>query len=175
MDQQMGRQTRVGADKTVFQIYAEAFGAACLSSRMTNNSFAPGCNVPATRYTAVRDMLAVGNEGMPTLMLVESTTWTTQKEFNTYRKKQLNTGGIETILDEPSNPRKHDAMAGVEYLCAFVKPLFAQGTAYVDPSAYGGHGSPAYKKAMSIIKKQKDKQSESGEYVHLGPGALAVA
>jgi len=171
MDQQIGRQTRVGEDKTIFSKYAESFATRGLRARLCPNGFIPGCNVPANRYRAVRTMLEPGKSGFPSLLFVENKTVITQREFNTYRKKQLFVGGEETIMDEPANPRKHDAMAALEYLVAFVETAFATGTAFVDPSVYRGHGSPAYKRAMQILKKYNEKSH--GEYVHLGPGAAA--
>jgi len=171
MDQQIGRQTRVGTDRTVFEIYSEELGKHNIRSRLTSNNFIPGCNVSTTRYNAVREMMALSRYGCPRLLLIESKTWNIQREFNTYRKKQLYMGGEETILDEPANPRKHDCMAATEYLCAHVNPLFATGTAYTQPSAYGAGGSPAYQKAQKILEKRRAK--EEG-YVHLGPGAVAT-
>jgi len=172
MDQQIGRQTRVGEDKTIFQKYAESFTAHGLRARMCPNAFIPGCNVPPERYRAVRNMLEMRRTGLPTLLFVENRTVGTQREFNTYRKKQLFVGGEDTIMDEPANPRKHDAMASLEYMCAFIDTMFATGSAYVHPDAYRSHGgSPAYRRAMQLLKKHAEQAS--GEYVHLGPGAAA--
>lgn len=171
MDQQIGRQTRVGADKTVFEAYAEQFSRAGISSRTTRYSFAPGCPVPNTRYRAVRRLLQPNERGTASLVFLNDETQITQSEFRTYSKKQVIIGGSEEIFDEPANPRKHDAMAATEYLCAYLVPLFDAGSAYVEPSMYGGVGSPAYRRAMQIIKKQQDSVEP---YVHLGPGAEAA-
>lgn len=171
MDRRIGRQTRVGTDVTVFQIYSEAFRKAGLSSRQTQSNFIPGCDVPGERFAAVRDLMSISSTGQPHLLLVESKTVETQREFSTYRKKELQITGAETILDEPANPRKHDCMQALEYLCTNVTERFRINMAYVDPSLNSRGGSPAYRRAMSILKKHRDKEEN---YVHLGPGALAA-
>lgn len=171
MDQMIGRQTRVGEDKTVFQNYSESFIKHGIQSRLNPVGFMPGCNVPSTRYRAVRSMLDLHQGGLPRLLFVDNKTVATQREFYTYRKKQLFIGGEDTILDEPANPRKHDCMAALEYLCSYLEPQFATGCAYMHPEVYSNKGSKAYKRAMEIIKKYNDKTF--GEYTHLGPGAAA--
>jgi len=170
MDQQIGRQTRVGNDKTVFQTYVEAFEKACLRSRATGSGFIPGCNRPTTRYDAVRRLLDANESGSSTLMFVDQLTSETQREFKSYRKMRVVIKGTETIQDVPENPRKHDCMAALEYLSSYVLPLFRQGSAYVEPSAYGGTGSAAYQRARRILAKQNTTQPD---YVHLGPGRRA--
>ena len=173
MDQQIGRQTRVGEDKTVFQTYADAFAKCGIKARINPYGFIPGCNVPTTRYRAVRSLLEINKTGIPSLLFVDFRTVATQREFNTYRKKSVFVGGEDTIMDEPANPRKHDAMASLEYLCAYIEPEFRSGTAYQHPEVYASHGSKAYHRAMQIIKKHNEKTNQGG-YVHLGPGALAL-
>lgn len=171
MDQMIGRQTRVGEDKTIFQKYSDAFVKNGIKARLNPTGFMPGCNVPSVRYRAVRTMLDLQENGIPILLFLDSKTIATQREFNTYRKKQLFIGGEDTILDEPMNPRKHDCLASLEYMCAYLEPQFANGTAYIHPEAYASHGSKAYRRAMEIIKKHGEKKF--GEYTHLGPGAAA--
>lgn len=111
IDRNAGRQTHAGREDSTMQHFAKEFAAAGLESRITKSSFVPGCNDPPMRYRAVRKYLSEAGDGQAKLFLVEQKTWATQKEFHTYRKKQLDVGGEETILDEPANPRKHDAMA----------------------------------------------------------------
>jgi len=170
MDQQIGKQTRVGNDSTIFEKYAGAFESAGLRARLTPRCFIPGCNRPNDRYRAVRTMMERTSRGIPMLLLVDQKTIGTQLEFNTYRKKQMFINGEDMILDEPANPRKHDAMAMVEYACAYLETAFASGGAYVHPEVYRSHGSKAYRKAMEIIAEFNKKQAP---YVHLGPGAVA--
>jgi len=169
MDQNAGRQTWAGQDLSVFEHYTKAFRTKGLISRQTKSGFIPGCNKPQERYRAVRELLRINDDGYATLMLVEDKTPFTQREFQTYRKKQQNIGGEEVILDEPLNPRKHDCMAAMEYLVAHVQPLFELGTAYVESNYGSSGGSPAYRAAMKMLKREKDRT----EYVHLGPGAAA--
>jgi hypothetical protein len=170
MDKNAGRQTNAGRDDTVTEHYSKAFAAAGLTSRQTKSSFIPGCNDTSARRRMVRSLLADGPDGWPQLFVVDQTTPFTQREFVTYRKKQLNIGGEETILDEPSNPRKHDCMAALEYLVAHVFPLFEAGTAYAEPTPSSAGGSAAFRRAQKIKAKQEDSD---GNYVHLGPGAAA--
>jgi type III secretory pathway component EscV len=101
MDQMMGRQTSAGQNRTVFQVYAEALAAQSIVSRITKSQFIPGCNVPTTRHNAVRQFLAIGETGCPTMMFVESRTPGLQKEFGSYRKKQMVIGHeeVQQLLD----------------------------------------------------------------------------
>lgn len=168
MDRNMGRQTRIGDDQTVFDAYAKEFKAAGLASRQTLSGFAPGCNVPPTRYRAVRDALSITPAGIPQLLLVRETTPETQREFNTYRKKQLLIAGELTLMDEPANPRIHDCMSALEYGITHIAMLFTTGQAYVPSTIYQGFGSGAYKAAMALRKKMEKNERQS---VHLGPGA----
>lgn len=170
MDQQIGRQTHVGEDTTIFQKYATAFSAHGIRSRLFPGTFIPGCNRPQERYRAVRTMLAVTKQNIPTLLFVAMRTPHTQAEFKTYRKKQMFIGGEDTILDEPANPRKHDVMAALEYLVTYLEQAFQTGMAYVPPETYQSRGSKAYRKALQIIRKEHEKH---GGYIHLGPGAAA--
>jgi len=168
MDRNMGRQTRVGDDQTVFDAYSKEFKSAGLVSRQTLSGFIPGCNVPPTRYRAVRDAMALTPTGMPQLVLIQNTTSETQREFNTYRKKQIMISGELSLLDEPANPRIHDCMAALEYGVTHITMLFATGHAYVPASAYQSQGSPAYRAAMKLRKKMEQSERQA---VHLGPGA----
>lgn len=170
MDQQIGRQTNTGRDDTVFDKYAEAFQKHGLTSRQSLNNFIPGCNVPPTRYRAVRDLLVTTETGLPRLLFIENTTYQTQREFHRYRKKSEDKDGYRHIYDQPANPRVHDCMAALEYGCTFILQQFQMGVAYQDPSVYGGRMSPARKRAQEILKKEAEN---SPEYVHLGPGEFA--
>ncbi len=174
MDQQIGKQTSVGRDETVFQHYEAAFRAQGLSSRMTLSGFSPGCNEPPTRYRTVRRMLAIQPDGMPLVVFVEHRIPETVKEFKTYYKKRLETKDGLVILDEPANPKKHDCMASLEYGCTFIAQLVdMQGTAYVEPTAYEKQKSPILRRVGELQKKQRDAESGGENYVHLGPGTRA--
>ncbi len=179
MDKQMGRQTRVGDDETVFTNYAEAFMKNKIRSRSTGEGFIPGCSVPPTRHRAVRKLMK-GISGQPALYFIPNECPETIKEFKSYRRKTLNVGGETTLMDEPSNPRKHDCMASVEYFAAYIEPLFASGSAYVDPETVPQEGSPAYKAAMRALKKEGSFMTGGwadgyygSETVHMGPGSFA--
>lgn len=169
MDQQVGRQTAIGRDDTTFEAYEREFRKAKVYARSTGHGFIPGCNVPSQRYRNVRDMLAIQDEtGSPMLMLVEEQTAQTRKEFTTYRKKVMEQGDGEVILDVPANPRVHDCMSALEYGCAYLYPLLLDNAAYMDPSLYRQRGSSAYHKAMEILKGVEKER----DFVHLGPGRI---
>lgn len=171
MDRQIGRQTNAARDDTVFEAYAEAFEEAGLHSRLTHSGFIPGCSEPATRYRCVREMLTVQENGLPMALFLFSHTATTQKEFGTYRRKKVTTNGIVTVLDQPANPRVHDAMASLEYGLTYLLPLVKSGTAY-HPSglAPAGQSQSLYARFKAMMERYKQ---ETQEYVHLGPGSAA--
>ena len=174
MDQNMGRQTSTGRDDTVFQHYEAAFRRVGLSSRMTLSGFLPGCNEPQTCYRTVRRMLSTQGNGLPMVLFVEDKIQNTKREFQTYRKKQESTKDGTTILDQPQNPRKHDAMASVQYgLTMLAQLIDTQGTAYVEPSAYEKQKSPILKRLDEMRTKQQTSETGGDSYVHLGPGAVA--
>jgi hypothetical protein len=100
-------------------------------------------------------------------MLAKPTTYETQREFNTYRKKQIMIAGELSLLDEPANPRIHDCMSALEYGVTHISLLFSTGSAYVSPTAYGTGGSHAYKAAMKMRKQSEQANRQS---VHFGPG-----
>jgi len=169
MDKRMGRATRVGAGDTVFHAYTKAFQAERIVSRITKSGFIPGLDKPARRYLMVRQLMGVDDSGDTRFFICEHCT-ATIKEFTTYRKKQQRLlNGEMVVLDEPANPRIHDAMAGVEYLVAYVTPLHEMGIAYIQAEEYRSQGSPAYHAAQRLLKFQ----NSSSPYVHLGPGAVA--
>lgn len=171
MDMQMGRQTHAGRERgdNACNVYSSAFRDQGLYSRLSSYSFLAGCNVPQTRYRAVRDLLVVQpTVEIPSLMFVEERCPETKKEFGKYRKKTENRGeGMDSVLDEPANPRLFDAMASTEYFAAFIQQAFVSSTAFVDPSNYHSKGSPAYQRAQ-LIKKAKE---ETNGVVYLGPGS----
>lgn len=172
IDQNAGRQTHAGRDDSTAETYDKAFLAKGLKSRQTSSGFAYGCNVPSKRFRIVRDFLALREDGTSTLLLVENRLPETVREFRTYRKKQKETNGVVEILDEPMNPRVHDCMAALEYLAAYLEPLFEQGLAYLPREQYRPGGSPAYFAAQRMLESEKQKNEE---YVHLGPGSSAAA
>ncbi|SFH96868.1 Hint domain-containing protein [Planctomicrobium piriforme] len=171
MDQQIGKQTNTARDDTVFEAYEAEFRAKGLRSRQTINGFVPGCKVPVTRQRAVRRLMTVQDTGMPQVVFIEHTTYETQREFNTYRKKTLNRDGDMQLLDEPANPRIHDLMQSFEYFAAYIDLAFQGGYAYVDPAQYAGQASRALIKAREILAKQTNTQSG---YVHWGMGNSSV-
>ncbi len=58
----------------------------------------------------------------------------------------------------------------LEYLVAYVSERFEEGSAYVQPEYAAGRGSPAYQAAKAMLAEEN---KQSGNYVHLGPGAAA--
>lgn len=168
MDQMMGRQTTVGSDTTVFQIYEEQFRQRGLQSRLTKSGFMRGCNDKALRRRTVRTMLEPMIGGLPTLM-VHNRCQQTIREFYNYRKKEIKDNQGQMIpLDEASNERIFDCMAAIEYLAQYVAERFRDGTAYVEPEQRRGTGSWSYHAAQSMLK-----QFQKSEYVHMGPGEAA--
>ena len=83
------------------------------------------------------------------------------------RSEAISGEGIDSVLDEPANPRLFDCMAALEYGAAFLEPMFLVGQAYVDPSMYAGRGSAAYMKAKKILHKQRE---DNEGVVWLGAG-----
>jgi len=164
MDFNMGRQTRVGAGRgsTIMGLYQDAFQRCGHKSRITSHGFIPGNNVIQSRTNEVRTMMSPDQNGRIRLRLVVDSTYATQREFGTYRKKTV----LDQILDEPANSRTHDAMNALEYLVSYV---FTCPEAYVDPSRYRSK-SPVYRKAQQL--KEKWKQKQGGDFCHIGPGAL---
>lgn len=170
MDQQAGRQTHAGREESTFGHYSAAFKAEKVMSRQTSYSFLPGCNIRQTRFRAVRSLMEVQEgSGVPSLLIVEETNTETKKEFGRYRKKSENRGeGVDSVLDEPQNPRLFDMMASMEYFAAYIEPMFLIGQGYVDPSSYASRGSPAYAYAQKIL--QRRNQSDGKGVVYMGGG-----
>jgi hypothetical protein len=169
MDQMAGRQTHAGRDDNTFEVYASAFKRVKFYSRLSSYSFIPGCNVKSTRYRAVRDLMRIQPDaGIPSLLFVEETNQETKREFARYRKKSENRGeGVDSVLDEPMNPRLYDCMASVEYFSAYIDQMFLVDQAYVDPSVYGGKSSPVYQRAQKMLKK---RQEGDENVVYMGVG-----
>lgn len=115
MDQQIGRMTTVGSDVTVFESYSREFAKLGILSRQTKSGFLRGCNDKQFRRRQVRLMLEPTQDGYGKLVLIERGTHALQKEFHTYRKKQLPAStsgdGKPVVIDEPVNERSHDCMA----------------------------------------------------------------
>jgi hypothetical protein len=167
MDQQIGKQTTVGNDRTVFQSYEREFVRIGLYSRMSKHGFMRGCNDKALRRRTVRMMLEPTLDGLPRLLFCGPRTFLTQKEFYSYRKKQLQTSSGPILLDDPINERQCDAMASLEYLCQFVAERMEQHEAWRAPEEFTPRPSGAWLAAQEINKR------EASNYVHLGPGAAA--
>ena len=174
MDQMAGRQTHAGREETTFGAYSIAFKAKKLASRQTSYSFFPGCNVRQQRFRAVRDLMEPQIEnGTPSLLIVEERCLETRKEFGGYRKKaEANGTGIDSLLDEPQNPRLYDCMAATEYFAAYIEPMFLTGQAYVEPSVYVSRGSGAYRHAKKILASQQ--QNEQNDVVYLDGDGYAT-
>jgi len=171
MDQRIGRQTTVGSDTTVFQVYENQFRQRGIQSRLTKSGFMRGCDDKALRRRTVRDFLEPTLGGIPRL-LVNSKCIQTIKEFYNFRKKEVKDNtGMMTPLDDAANERLYDCMAAVEYLSQYISERFRDGTAYVEPERRRGQGSPA---AHAAIRMQEKLHRESGgDYVHFGPGEAA--
>jgi hypothetical protein len=102
---------------------------------------------------------------LPSILFVEEACSETRREFAKYRKKTEARGeGMDTVLDEPANPRIYDCMASLEYFSAYIYPAFMGGTAWVDPTLYASRGSPAYRTAQKILERRRGKD-EGGEGV----------
>lgn len=172
MDQQIGRQTTVGNDVTVFESYGRQFAQQGLSSRLSKTGYMRGCPDKARRRRTVRELLEPTENGWPRLFVVESKTPLLQKEFSTYQKKRVLINGKHEIVDEPVNERNHDVMAALEYLCEYVRTRFEAGDAYLDPyTGTSTGGSGAYQAAMAMRSTLEAKNGTG--YVHFGPGVHA--
>ena len=171
MDQQIGRQTNVGRDNTVFAIYEEAFRKKGLRSRQTISWFIPGCNVPTTRFQCVRQLLLIQDTGIPMLLLVAAKTPYAQSEFSRYRKKKVKAATGDILSDGPANAIDFDCMAAIEYGGTHLLPLLQTGQAYQEPEVYGSKTTPLLERVAGIKKAQRDSQSD---HVHLGPGSGVV-
>lgn len=171
MDQQIGRQTTVGMDITVFEAYGREFAKKGLVSRLSKSGFMRGCPDKGRRRRTVRLLLEPTENGWPRLFVVDNKTAALQKEFSTYQKKRVLINGKQEIVDEPVNERNHDVMAALEYLCQFVWERFEEGTAYVDHTQAAGRGSGAYHSAMAMRATLEATQGKG--YVHFGPGVTA--
>lgn len=169
MDQQAGRQTTIGAEMSTFESYSKQFAKHGLSARVCGNGFLRGCNEKQRRRRAVRELLEPIEGGLPKLMLREDKTYATQREFHRYRKKQQPGQKGDEPMDDPLNERAFDCMAALEYLCEYVQKRFSDGTAFMEPEARKGQGSPAFQAAQRILSKQNEVHG----YAHLGAGAAA--
>lgn len=163
MDQNMGRQTRVGSSvgNTVMALYEEEFAKRGIKSRLTGSSFLPGTNDVTARAMEVRKHLAPDRDGIIRLRVVADKTYHLQKEFGSYRKKAI----MGQVLDEPANARTHDAAVAMEYLMSYIANCPEP---YVDPSIYR-RGNPVLKHARELLKKWNRSNTDS--YCHVGPGA----
>jgi hypothetical protein len=112
-------------------------------------------------------MLEPTLDGVPRLLFAGPRTFLTQKEFYSYRKKQLQTGSGPILLDDPINERACDAMASLEYLSQFIWERMEQHEAWRAPEEQKARPSGAWLAAQAIMKKL------GSSYVHLGPGAAA--
>jgi hypothetical protein len=169
MDLNKGRQTNAGEGRTTFQVYADAFRDAGVRSITTGHDFLPGLNVPAVRSTVVRRMMNKIVEGSAQILLCDQHTPATQGEFFRYTKKVLRLNGVETVLDEPQNPRKHDCMAALEYGVSYLDDLLDKGLAFVVPQQDSLAALPAW-----IRRVLEEQQKHAGQQpIHLGPGLAA--
>ena len=168
IDNRAGRQTHAGRDTNTRMHFSMAFRGAGLVSRQTSYDFMPGCDVPTTRYRAVRNLMEpVAGVGIPSLMIIDDKCPETKREFTKYMKKRdSRVVDSDAVLDEPANPRLYDLMACTEYAAAHMEQLFIEGTAYVEPTLYRRIGSFAYRKAMQLIRGQTEEQG----VVTLGAG-----
>lgn len=168
MDQQIGRQTTVGSDATVFQIYSEEFAKRGLISRVTNSGFMRGSNDKSLRRRTVRSLMEPTQGGWPRLLFSQRCPLTIG-EVRGFRKKEIKNAEGELIpTDDGENERIKDCVMCIEYLCQYVSERFRDGTAYVEPEHKVGRGSPAYHRAQSML--QAINLREGGSYVHFGPG-----
>jgi hypothetical protein len=176
MDQQIGKQTSVGRDETVFAHFEESFRKKGLVSRQTLSGFLPGCNEPPTRHRTIRRMLATQPNGMPMILFVEDRIPITKAEFGRYsRKVERHADGTTVTLDSPAVPRKFDAMASVEYGGTLICSLLDQDIAYVEPTRFHTEQSAIIKKIEQLRERDRNGPGtiEDGQHVHLGPGRAA--
>jgi hypothetical protein len=135
----------------------------------TTFGFIPGLPAPKVAATYVRQHMATMIDSLPMLLFVADQTLATQKEFKTYRKRVQKIGGMDTILDEPANPRKHDCMAMLQYGVAELHQRLQQKAAF--------YGSDTVRPASSGIpdwlQESLDRARNNQSSIHLGPGTAA--
>lgn len=164
------RKTNVFEGRTIAQAASEGFARVGLRSRLTGSDFVAGCSKPPLRQRYVRQMLNTIVGGLPLLMFLDRDINEICNEFRSYRKKVTKTmGGMETILDEPANPRVHDLMAALEYLVGRVWPLLEAGEAY---HVYDESDQP--RKLPPWLTAHLAEQRERPKQIHLGPGLSAA-
>jgi hypothetical protein len=166
MDQNKGRQTNTGEGRTTFQVYEDAFQEIGFSSRQTKHGFYKGCNIPTKRQNTVREWLATSWNGLPQILFCDQHTAGVQWEIWRYFKKQMSDG---TILDEPANPRKFDAMAALEYGVEFLHSPVETNTAF---RVYKTDLSQTPEWAKKILEDTEPNKNR-GKSIHLGPGLAA--
>jgi hypothetical protein len=168
MDKREGQKQQTGRDNTTFQHYAEAFAAVGLVSRLTQSSFVPGIDVPSYRWRIVREFVEGAKKGTPDLYYVRYGTPETQREFQSYRKaQQTNPDGELVVLDAPSvlTAQKHDCMAALEYLLAYLHGPFTMGQAYVDPkTVVVAEHEPGLPEMAQRIVAFNERQQASYDY-----------
>ena len=164
------RKTNIFEGRTIAQAASEGFARVGLRSRLTGSDFIAGCSKPPLRQRYVRQMLNTIVGGLPLLMFLDRDIGETCNEFRSYRKKVTKTmGGMETILDEPANPRIHDLMAALEYLVGRVWPLLEAGEAY-----HVQDESDQPRKLPPWLTAHLAEQREKPQQIHLGPGLSAA-
>ena len=161
IDWHAGRQTSMGASKTVKMLYREAFEKRSLRCQVRGSDFKWGSDNVSGRLGQVRKWLAVSPTGLPKLRLVTSRTNDMQQEFLLYKMKILS----GEIADEPI-PQNNHLMNCLEYAAAaelkYVKPK----------SGTGGLLSNAYRAFMRM--RHADATRKSGgksDHINLGAGA----
>lgn len=173
IDRRFGQQTHAAVGMQTWTVYAEAFKKHGLRSRLTQEWFVPGCDVPLDRANIVRRMLSGEMSGGYCLYIVLDTTQQMQKEFQKYLKNKVDKGGLSVYEDvaAPRDRQRLDLMAALEYLSAYVYQLIQSGQHYVPPHEYAS-GKDGME---SLAKRLMGGGEASDRYIHLGPGISASA
>jgi hypothetical protein len=169
IDRRFGQQTHAAVGMQSWTVYANEFKKHGVHSRLTQEYFVPGCDVPLDRATVIRKMFSGQSTGEACLWIVLDATPITQKEFQKYLKNKVEKGGISTYEDvaAPRDRQRLDAMAALEYLAAYVNQMISCGQQYVEPAAYAQG-----KSGIEVLASRLMGQGGDGDfkYVHLGPG-----
>ena len=169
MDKMKGQQHSAQEGRTTFTVWSNAFQQEGIQSKETGFGFIPGLASPGACATFVRQHMATVIDDLPMLLFVADSTLATQKEFKTFRKRVTKVGGLDTILDEPANRRKHDCMAALQYGVAELHQRLQVKAAFFGDET-GDRPTPAI---PDWLQESLDRARGKEQSIHLGPGTAA--
>lgn len=160
IDGHAGRQTQIGAGKTVESQYSDALKKRKVASARTGSSFYPGNDDVEAGIDAVRALLRVKEDGLPVLRVVKGRLPNFDFEIARYHYRRER--GM--VTDKPDQKRHNHIMDCLRYLAAY-DPVY--------------HSPKDIKKPLTgaiaaYRKKQEERRRKNGKpFVRLGPGVMA--